>query len=231
LAGLIRGGNRGPTIVDALGLALLRLTMLPADMPPATREMVQLAGQGALFANGGMKDAAEQAYTQLMARYADAPNVHYVYGSYLARDRPDQALDQFRLELKRSPDHVLARVRIAEELIKRGEIEQAAPMAREAVRIAPGNFVARKVLGQVKLQSGDVPGAIIELEAAVKLEPDSPSVHFTLARAYQRAGRSSDAARERTEFTRLERLQQIQRGGPNAVGDQPETQDNPLPQH
>ena len=51
-----------------------------------------------------------------------------------------------------------------------------------------------------------------ELKTAVRLEPDSPSVHYTLARAYQRAGRTAEAERERATFSRLERLQQEQRG-------------------
>ena len=33
------------------------------------------------------------------------------------------------------------------------------------------------------------------------MAPDSPGLHFTIARAYQRAGRLEDAAREREEFT------------------------------
>ena len=47
-------------------------------------------------------------------------------------------------------------------------------------------------------------------------------MRFHLARAYRRAGRTADAQRESTEFQRLERLQQIQRGGANAVGGDPE---------
>ncbi len=49
-------------------------------------------------------------------------------------------------------------------------------------------------------------GAIRELQAGLKMAPDSPGLHFTIARAYQRAGRLDDAAREREEFTRLDRL-------------------------
>jgi Flp pilus assembly protein TadD len=82
--------------------------------------------------------------------------------------------------------------------------------------------MGRRVLGQVKLQAGEVAGAIADLEAAAKLEPSSPSVRFHLARAYRRAGRTADAERERTEFRRLEKLQRVQRGGANAVGEEPQ---------
>ena len=56
------------------------------------------------------------------------------------------------------------------------------------------------------------------LELGVKLAPESPGLHFTLARAYQRAGRLDDAARARAEFTRLDRLARTQRSGAQSVG-------------
>ena len=140
-----------------------------------------------------MKDEAERAFTQLVATYPATPNVHYVYGLYLIRDRPDQGLDEFKLELRRSPKHVPARVQNRAGVAAPRDLEGAMPFATEAAQLGPRNFVARRVLGQVKLQTGDVPGAIVELERAVKLEPDSPSVHFNLAKAYQRAGRVAEA--------------------------------------
>ena len=126
-AGFVRGGNTSPTIVEALGITLLRLPLLPSEVPPEKREIVELAGRAGLFAIGMMRDAAEQAFQQLVSKYPDAPNVHYVYGTYLIGDRPAEALDQFNIELTRSPDHVLARVQIAQELIKQGEFERASP--------------------------------------------------------------------------------------------------------
>jgi tetratricopeptide (TPR) repeat protein len=222
-AAFVRGGNTNPEILEALGIALLRLPMLPSEVPPGQRDMVKLAGRAGALSIGMQRDAAERALVQLVATYPDAPNVHYVYGTHLASDRPAEALEQFKIELTRWPNHVHARVQIAQELIKQGEFEAAAPYAAEAARLAPKNFMARKVLGQVKLQAGDAVGAVTELEAARALEPSSPSVRFHLARAYQRAGRTADATRERTEFRRLEALQQVQRGA-NAVGDEVDEQ-------
>jgi predicted Zn-dependent protease len=117
----------------------------------------------------------------------------------------------------------MARVQIAQEQLKRGEREAALPLATEAARLAPDNFVARRILGQVLLETGAVQEAIAELETAKGLQPDSPSVRFQLARAYQRAKRAADAERERAEFTRLERELRVQRGGANAVGDLEQT--------
>ena len=52
----------------------------------------------------------------------------------------------------------------------------------------------------------------------IKLAPDSPGLHFQLARAYQRAGRLEDATRAREEFTRLDRIVRTQRSGAQSVG-------------
>jgi tetratricopeptide (TPR) repeat protein len=223
-AGFVRGGNASPEVLDALGIAMLRLMRLPSEVSPVQREMVQLAGRAGAYMIGMMKAPAEQAFGQLVSGYPDAPGVHYAYGTYLARDRPEEALAQFRIELERSPEHVLARVQIAQELIKQGDFEHAAPYARDAARLAPGNFLARKLLGQLKLQAGDVAGAIAELETARSLEPTSPSVRFQLARAYRRAGRTADAEHERVEFRRLEAIRQAKGNVAGAADAEPAEQ-------
>ena len=217
-AAFVRGGNTSPEILEALGIAMLRLPRLPLELTAGQRDMAQLAGKAGAYSIGMDRTAAERAFEQLVSRYADVPNVHFVYGNFLSNDRPAEALEQFKIELTRSPTNALARVQIAQELIKEGDFAGATPYAADAARLAPRNFMARRILGQVKLQGGDPASAIVELEAARALEPSSPSVRFHLARAYQRAGRTEDANRERAEFKRLEALQQQQRGA-NVAGE------------
>jgi tetratricopeptide (TPR) repeat protein len=216
-----REGNGSPMIIEAMGIAVLRFALLPDEVPAEKGDVVLLAGRASFLAASNMMEAAQKGFEELVARYPHTPNVHYLYGVYLLRDRPEQALDEFNVELRVSPNHARAMLQIAQEVLKRGEVEAALRWATRAVQIAPRNFVGRRTLGQIKLERNDVAGAIAELETAAKLEPDSPSVHYALARAYQRAGRGADARRERAEFSRLERLQQEQRGGANAVGGTP----------
>ena len=221
--GLLRGGNSGPELQQAVGIAVLRMPLLPQEIPEEKRRLVELAGRAGAAGIAMTREQAEPAFRDLLSAFPAEPNVHYLYGTYLARDRPEEALAEFKTELERSPDHVLARVQIAQELLKRNEVEGAASYAREAVRLGPKNFLARKVLGQIELQAGHVERAIAELETARALEPTSPTVRFQLARAYQRAGRGEDATRERAEFKRLEAIQQNRRGGAAALeGDTPQ---------
>ena len=127
-------------------------------------------------------------------------------------------VEEFKRELELQPDHASTLMQIAYEYVNRGDAQTGLPWAKQAVAAAPNSFAARKALGQALLDTGDVEGAIKELELGVKLAPESPGLHFTLARAYQRAGRLDDAARARAEFTRLDRLARTQRSGAQSVG-------------
>jgi tetratricopeptide (TPR) repeat protein len=211
-------GNDSPRIIEGMGLATLRIPMLPDELQGARREMVMMAGRAQYFMAARLGSAAQNAFEALANRYPETPNVHYAFGVFLMAEQPDKAIEEFKRELRVSPQHVWAKVQIAFSLIKRGEYAEAKPWAQEAVDGAPTAFVARNALGQILLETGDVDGAIRELEAGVKLASDSPAMHFALARAYRRAGRGADADREQAEFTRLDRLVREQRSGTNSLG-------------
>jgi tetratricopeptide (TPR) repeat protein len=211
-------GTDSPRIIEALGLATLRMPMLPADLPGTKREMVMLAGRAQYFMAARLLQASQNAFEALVSRYPDTPNVHYAYGVMLAGEQPDQAIERFTRELKVSPTHVLSKIQIAFAHIKRSEFAEAKPWAEQAVQEAPTQFIAHNALGQILLATGDIDGAVTALENAVKLAPDSPSMHFALARAYRAAKRPADADREQAEFTRLDRLVRQQRTGENSVG-------------
>lgn len=214
----VHEGNDSPQVIELLGIAALRLPLLPEELPPGRREQVMMAGRATYYAGARLASAAVPAFEELIRRYPDTPHVHYAYGLYLVAERPDEALELFKKELAVSPRHPLAKLQIAFEYIKRGEWVEAKRWAEEAVTEGPTLSVARKALGQVLLEIGELERAITELEAGVKLSPESPSIRFTLARAYRRAGRPRDAQREQAEFTRLSRQLRAERAGPQSVG-------------
>ena len=211
-------GNDSPRVIEAMGLATLRMPLLPNEAPPERREMVLMAGRGSYLMATRNTAAAESAFKALVSRYPETPNVHYAYGVYLLQEQADKAIDEFKRELELQPGHPSSLMQIAFEYLKRSDGASARPWAEQAVKAAPRNFAARKALGQALLETGEVEAAIRELETGVKLAPESPSLHFTLARAYQRGGRQEDATRARQEFTRLDRLARTQRSGAQSVG-------------
>lgn len=211
-------GEDNPRVIEAMGLATLRMPLLPVEAPAERREMILMAGRASYLMATRNTAAAEKAFAALALRYPEVQNVHYAYGVFLLQEKPDDALNQFKQELELQPGHAPALMQIAYEYLKRGDAQAALPWARQAVQAAPKAFPAHKALGQALLETGDIDGAIDELQQGIKLAPESPSLHFQLARAYQRAGRSEDATRERDEFTRLDRLARTQRSGAQAVG-------------
>ena len=211
-------GDDNPRVIEAMGIATLRIPMLPIELPPDRREMVLMAGRASYMMATRNTAAAETAFKALVARYPETPNVHYAYGVYLLLEQADRALEEFKRELEIQPGHPWALMQMAYEYLTRGDAASALPWAKQAVEAAPKAFPARKALGQALLETGDVEGAIRELEMGIKLAPASPGLHFNLAKAYQRAGRLDEAERERNEFTRLDRLARTLKSGAQSVG-------------
>jgi tetratricopeptide (TPR) repeat protein len=195
-----------PALIDAFGVNLLRMPLLPSEVPADRRPLVHLAGRAALAMAARRAAIAKQALDELVARYPTTSSVHYARGAFNLTEAPDAAVADFEREIAVDASHLLAHLQLALEWLRRGNVEKARGYAERAVRIDPGSSAARVGLGQVQLEAGDLAAAISELETAVRLSPGSPQTHFVLARAYARAGREADAERERREFTRLDQL-------------------------
>lgn len=195
-------------LIEALGLSMLRALALPGEAVEANRDAVPMAGRAAYLAATSDVAAAQKLLEELAARFPKEPNVHYALGAFLLSGDADRALAEFRRELEVSPGHLAARLQLAFEYLKRNQFADGLPYAREAVASHPDDFAARHAYGRLLLGAGEVEESVRQLEAAVRLAPDSPQSHFALARAYGRAGRKQDADREHAEFQRLEKLQQ-----------------------
>jgi len=217
-------------VIEAFGLSILRMPLLPSEIPADRREMILIAGRAGFHqAKGRATPAGRLAFEELVSRYPNAPNVHYAYGVFLVRDQPEAGLEEFRRELRISPSHHYAMLQIAYELLKEGKYEDAKPYAEQATQLAPNLFAAHHALGRVLFQTGEVDKAIDSLETARRLAPDSPEVRFSLARAYAKAGRAEEAARERAEFVKLDKARRTARSGPQSVGG--ETAEEPPPKN
>ena len=218
LTEFVGDGTDTPQVIEAFGLNVLRMPMLPSEFPPAAREQVLLAGHAGYAMAARQVGPARIALDELVTRYPKTPHAHYARGVFFLTEDSDRALEDFRRELEISPSHVPARLQIAFEYLKRGEAAHALPAAVEAEKLAPDHFAACLALGQVLLETNDIQRAIPELEKAATLAPGSPQAHFMLARAYTRAGREADAARARAEFTRLDQIVRAMRQGQQSVG-------------
>ena len=69
--------------------------------------------------------------------------------------------------------------------------------------IRPEDFAARRLLANLRLQTGKAEEAVAMLEAIVQETPDAVDAHVQLATAYNRLKRTDDAQREREIVDRL----------------------------
>ena len=115
-------------------------------------------------------------------------------------------IEEMKKELEIVSDHVPALASLATYYLKIGQPVEAKPYGERAAKAAPGTFVVRLTYGRVLLELDELPAAIVELELAERLAPENAEVHYSLAAAYGRAGRTADAARQRAEYARLKKL-------------------------
>jgi len=190
-------------LLDAFGIAGLRIAKLPADLSPAKAPLVRAVGIAQALIALQDRVGAGQQFQRVLALYPSEPGVHCAYGTFLLKDSPTLAIGEFDREIRISPSHYAARIQLALEFQRTAEYEKGLKYAKEAVALAPRNFVAHVAYGRLLLALGKTQAALQELRTAVKLQPGSPDAHFALSRALAQAGNTSEAERERAEFERL----------------------------
>lgn len=89
-------------------------------------------------------------------------------------------------------------------LLARVEYDRGDPRAspevlhrlRVAARLSPADETARCELGKALAWAGEWQGARMQMEACVRLDPDSAEAHYRLAHVYLRLGQTGPAKRE-----------------------------------
>lgn len=200
----VGSGALAPEIRVAMGLALLRIPLLPDQISREQRALVTQAGEVAGLLSQRHYDQAFPIFDAMLREHPDTPFLHYAYGASLANiSEFDRAQVQLREEIRLNPQSPLPHLRLASILLTLHQPESAVGFAKQALALAPTSPEAHYLLGRSELELGDAQAAIHELETASRIAPGSPAVHFNLARAYSKAQRPADAERERAQFERL----------------------------
>jgi len=211
---LAREGVASDELMEAYGLAALRVASLPGQEPPELRTVVLEVGRLVASAPHLRVKEATVGFEKLIARYPSQPGLRYAYGKYLASHALyAEACEAFKQEVNNSPQDAMARLQIAtlqsQQLNRPAE---ALPVAEEAVKLAPQLFASHFVLGRILLKLGETDRAVRELEAAAQQAPDSVMVHTMLLHAYNKAKRKQDAAREQEVLRRLQEFEAAIKG-------------------
>jgi predicted Zn-dependent protease len=206
LTELTRSDKKTPEIIAAAGIAGLRQPWTPPEVPESQRELVYRVGDAMATAMELNYKEANQKFEELLQAYPSEPNVHFRFGALLYMQDLDRGIEEIKQAVALDPNHVPALVSLSAISLKREDLKGAVEYGELAVKASPGEFATHVVLGRALLAADETARATVELQQAIKLAPDNPDAHFSLATAYSRLGRNEDATHERNEFKRLENL-------------------------
>jgi len=198
-----------PPVIEAVGLCALGVSEDPSKLPEARRKVVDMAGTAMWAATSQRPKDAEEGFRQLLAAYRNEPGVHYAHGLYLMDIDQHGALEEFHKELQVNPNHWPGLLVSAFLETRQGNPDLALQLSERARKLAPAGYMwlCDAEMGRAYLAKDEPEKAVPLFEDAVKRQPDNAQTHYYLEQAYRRAGRKTDAQRERAEFTRLKSLQ------------------------
>ncbi len=193
----VQHGQIGPDLATAIGLAGLRMPMLPKDADPAQAELISAVGQAAITVMSGDASGGHQAFQSVFDHYPSAPMVHYFYGYLLFPTDAEQAAVQFRQETSVTPSGAIAPAMLSWIAELENDFVAALPDARKAAALDPTLPIGQLVLGRALVETGDLEAGLPHLASVLQMEPSNLEAHLTLAKAYSKLGRKQDASKER----------------------------------
>lgn len=186
-----------PELVNAIGLAALRIPLVPKESTGEQRPLLNAAGNATYRFMAGDQKGAQEAFNELFQRFPNARNAHYSYGNLLSAFGPEASAPQFKKELEVAPDNQEALISLAWSLLMQNRGEEALPYAKRALQEKPELGASHLLFGRALADTGNVSAGIEHLERGIKLEPDNLEIHIALAKAYSKSGRNEEARRER----------------------------------
>lgn len=156
-------------------------------------------------------------YTDAVAEYRKAielnpkaPELHFRLGRaiLLQSHNPealDQAANEFRSELKLSPEDGACEFQLGQIAQVQGKTTDAKSHFERAVSLSPEFVQALIVLGKIYSQEKRYPEAIGLFARATQIQPANESAHYALLTAYRDSGQMDKAKLEKTILDRLQK--------------------------
>lgn len=169
------------------------------DVAPDSPLVIEINAEN--FEKQGDWRKAIAEYRVLLNRAPQMPGIHSRIGQIIltlpaTATSNDEARKEFEQELKVYPQNAGAEYFLGELARKGGHLPQAIEHYTNATKLNAGLPEPYFGLGRCLLDSDRAAEAVGPLETAARLSPGNPTIHFTLAHAYQDLGRKEDAARE-----------------------------------
>ena len=186
-----------PDLLLGLGLAGMRITTLPKDVPATDRAIPNAAGEAGYALLAGENEHGDELFQQLFKHYPQTPDLHYFYGLLLFPHDPELAAGPFRDEVAMVPGNELAHAMLAFTLMIAGRYAEALPEAEQALEAMPNLEIAQVALGRSLAETGDPKRAENMLTSVIQRDPGNLEAHLGLVSIYSRSGRREDAYHER----------------------------------
>jgi tetratricopeptide (TPR) repeat protein len=177
-----------PQVKTALGLAMLRVPLLPDQIDPSQDALVLAAGE---VASSGANLLAR--FPALLQTYPNVPYLHYAYGLALAHtNRSKDVVAAFQEEAEISPESPLPWIELSRlQLIKPTEALQA---ARKAIELAPANKAAHEALAKSLEAAGHADQAATESKVATTLAASPPPPENRIVQRYSDAHTNANSS-------------------------------------
>jgi len=168
-------------VKTALGLATLRVPLLPDQIDPSQDSLVLAAGEVTF------KDAnALLRFPELLKIYPDVPYLHYAYGVALAHAGIlTDSVVAFQAETRISPESPLSWIELGH--LKLEKPDEALQAAHKAVELAPTSRAAHQVLAQALEASGQTARAVNEFKVAQTLTSSPTPPESRIVQRYSNA--------------------------------------------
>jgi tetratricopeptide (TPR) repeat protein len=199
----VKHANPNRELAISIGLAGMRMAMLPKDIDPSQADLIAEVGNAAIPVMNGDLAAGQQAFQEFFTRNPTLPNVHYFYGYLLFAAHSDDAIPQFQQELALSPHNAVFNAMLAWAQGLQGDYAAALPAAKSAVTEDPSLHMGQLMYGRALVETGQVEAGLPYLESVLRQEPGNLEAHITLAKAYSKLGRVDDARQERQLCLRM----------------------------
>jgi tetratricopeptide (TPR) repeat protein len=197
LAREIRGSRPSNEIKVALGLALLRIPLLPSEVDPGNDALIHAAGEAEALLDGGDPAAAADSLRQLLVEYSNTPYLHYAYSLALAdTGKYEETLRELSEESRVSSRSALSYIRMALVNLQFHHAKDALQSARQAVLLVPQSAAAHDALARALQALGEIPEATRELAVSIKLESNPAEVDLAQRQLYARNRPGQDAPQQ-----------------------------------
>jgi tetratricopeptide (TPR) repeat protein len=118
--------------------------------------------------------------------------------------RHQEAIDICRDGLNRHPGYLSARVTLGRSLLHLGQLDEAEQELETVLQGAPENLAALRAMGDIYRRRDDIPHALAQYKAALRLAPGDPELERGIEELSEALTRSRENVRLRAVVTALE---------------------------